>query len=124
MGPGCPARGGVVPHVLTTAPASEVLADARRIALVVAYDGTDFAGWQFQPGRRTVQGELASALARLLAGRDVTVHGSGRTDAGVHAEGQVAHVDLPHVPDRLRRRLNGVLAGDVRVRGAVEVTAA
>ncbi|MBV9957685.1 MAG: tRNA pseudouridine(38-40) synthase TruA, partial [Acidobacteria bacterium] len=61
--------------------------------LTLQYDGTDFHGWQVQDGLRTVQGELARVLS-LLDGREVTVHGSGRTDAGVHAEGQVASVQL------------------------------
>ena len=90
--------------------------------LTLQYDGTDFHGWQMQNEERTVQGELARALA-LLEGREVVVHGAGRTDAGVHAEGQVASVRLTREiePDRLRAALNGNLARDVRV---VEASAA
>jgi tRNA pseudouridine38-40 synthase len=91
-----------------------------RVRLDLAYDGTSFAGWAFQHETRTVQGELEQAL-RTLARRDdlprVTV--AGRTDAGVHARGQVAHVDLPAAlaeDPLLLRRLNGVLPHDVRVR--------
>ena len=86
--------------------------------LTLQYDGTDFHGWQVQEGapERTVQGELARVLA-LIDGRAVTVHGSGRTDAGVHAEGQVASVHLKREisPSKLRAAINGNLARDVRV---------
>ena len=90
-----------------------------RVRLDLAYDGTGFSGWAFQHERRTVQGELESALATLARRDDlprVTV--AGRTDAGVHATGQVAHADLPPgvAGDRLLQRLNGVLPPDVRIR--------
>ena len=87
-----------------------------RIKLILAYDGTDFSGWQLQPGTRTVQGELETAASRL-AGVDVRAHGSGRTDAGVHALGQVAHFDCPDERADLPwlRALNAVLPVDVRV---------
>ncbi len=101
-----------------------------RLRLDFAYDGTDFSGWAAQPGLRTVEGELTAALARILRLREparVTV--AGRTDAGVHARGAVAHVDVPAsawaaLPGRSRRppadaaltRLAGVLPGDVVVR--------
>lgn len=84
--------------------------------LLLQYDGTDFHGWQMQGELRTVQGELARVLS-LLDGRDVVVHGSGRTDAGVHAEGQIASVKLQREmsPAKLRNAINGNLSGDVRV---------
>ncbi len=84
--------------------------------LLLQYDGTDFHGWQIQDGLRTVQGELASALA-LIEGRSVNVHGSGRTDAGVHAEGQVASVEIQReiTPEKLRSAINGNVGKDVRV---------
>jgi len=84
--------------------------------LLLQYDGTDFHGWQTQEGLRTVQGELTRVLS-LLDGRDVVVHGSGRTDAGVHAEGQVASVQLQReiTPQKLRNAINGNLPPDVRV---------
>lgn len=91
-----------------------------RVRLDLAYDGTGFAGWAFQHDQRTVQGELERALATISRRVDlprVTV--AGRTDAGVHALGQVAHIDLPEEladDPRLLPRLNGVLPHDVRVR--------
>jgi tRNA pseudouridine38-40 synthase len=87
--------------------------------LTIAYDGTRFAGWAAQPELRTVQGELQAALARILGGERVELTVAGRTDAGVHALGQVAsfnHAGEP--PDRLAERLNAVLPSDVAVRGA------
>ncbi len=87
--------------------------------LGVAYDGADFSGWATQPGRRTVQGELELALARVLRldASAVALTCAGRTDAGVHARGQVCHVDLPSGADpaKLRRRLASALPADVRV---------
>lgn len=84
--------------------------------LVIQYDGTDFHGWQSQDGLRTVQGELERALS-LIEGRDVNVYGSGRTDAGVHAEGQVASVEIQReiTPEKLRAAINGNVGKDVRV---------
>ena len=87
--------------------------------LDLAYDGTAFLGWAQQPGRRTVQGTLQDALGVLVRAEPPRVQVAGRTDAGVHARGQVAHVDLPDAvaADRLLlRRLNGLLPEDVRVR--------
>ncbi|MEK6278834.1 MAG: tRNA pseudouridine(38-40) synthase TruA [Acidobacteriota bacterium] len=84
--------------------------------LRLQYDGTDFHGWQIQPALRTVQAELTAALS-LIDGRDVVVHGSGRTDAGVHAEGQVASVCLQKEinPAKLRAAINGNVGKDLRV---------
>ncbi|GIG54799.1 tRNA pseudouridine(38-40) synthase TruA [Demequina activiva] len=110
--------------------------DVVRARLDLSYDGTAFAGWAVQPDLRTVQGELESALARIIrddAGGSVPVRVTvaGRTDAGVHARGQVAHIDIPHaawerLPGRsdrtpaegLRERLGGVLPEDIVVRDA------
>jgi len=87
--------------------------------VTLAYDGTDFAGWQLQrPGKgRTVQGALEQALSRLAGGTRLAVLAAGRTDAGVHALGQVATFELPReLPaDELQRALNGMLPEDVRV---------
>lgn len=84
--------------------------------LLLQYDGTDFHGWQIQENLRTVQGELTAALS-LIDGREVSVHGSGRTDAGVHAEGQVASVDIQReiTPEKLRAAINANVGKDVRV---------
>lgn len=67
----------------------------QRIKCKIAYDGSGFSGFQIQPNKRTVQGELERALQRLHKGETVKVYGSGRTDAGVHARGQVIHFDSP-----------------------------
>lgn len=102
-----------------------------RVRLDLSYRGTDFAGWAVQPGLRTVQGTLEAALAQVLRlpGARLTV--AGRTDSGVHARGQVAHLDLPQVAweavvgrsgrspgDALVARLAGVLPNDVVVHRA------
>ncbi len=94
-----------------------------RIKLTVAYLGTPFHGWQRQPDARTVQGELEKAVARLTKGTPVAVVGAGRTDAGVHAAGQVAHLDLPVAipPPGLVKALNAGLPPEIRVRNAVRV---
>ena len=88
--------------------------DPVRLLLTVQYDGAGFHGWQLQPDRRTVQGTLEEALSRL-ADRPVGILGSGRTDTGVHAVGQVAAVDMPArwSPDALARALNAILPDDV-----------
>ncbi|HEX6042955.1 MAG TPA: tRNA pseudouridine(38-40) synthase TruA [Pyrinomonadaceae bacterium] len=92
--------------------------------LLLQYDGTDFHGWQIQENLRTVQGELTAALS-LIDGRTVNVHGSGRTDAGVHAEGQVASVEIEReiTPEKLRSAINGNVGKDLRVLAAEVVDA-
>lgn len=92
-----------------------------RYRIIVAYDGTDFFGWQRQPEKRSVQQDLEEALLPLSPdGAFAAVYGSGRTDAGVHARGQVAHFDLAREMDgvALRRALNSRLAPDLRVLAA------
>jgi tRNA pseudouridine38-40 synthase len=92
-----------------------------RVRIELSYDGTEFAGWAMQPGQRTVQGVVEDAFATVLRQPRVPLVCAGRTDAGVHARGQVAHADLqtavydaaaPH----LVKGLSGVLPRDVRVR--------
>ncbi len=100
-----------------------------RVRLDLAYDGTEFHGWASQPGLRTVQGEVEAALATVLRLPAVPVTCAGRTDTGVHARGQVVHLDVDEPAldatagrsgatpvEALVRRLNGVLPDDVRVR--------
>jgi tRNA pseudouridine38-40 synthase len=91
--------------------------------LTLAYDGSSFAGWQVQPGLPTVQGTLAEALERVI-GETVLPQGSGRTDRGVHALGQVASFSLhaPIPPQNLQRALNRKLPPSVRVLGAHHVS--
>jgi tRNA pseudouridine38-40 synthase len=94
-----------------------------RLRLPVHYDGSAFCGWQVQPDQRTVQGDLEAALSRL-ADRPCSVIGSGRTDAGVHATGQVASVDMPATwsAATLQRSLNSLLPRDVWIESALETT--
>ena len=113
---------------------SEVVAPTLRIRIDLAYDGTDFSGWAAQPGLRTVEGELSAALTTLLrASAPVRLTVAGRTDAGVHARGQVVHADvqadgwaaLPGRSDRepwvaARTRLAGILPADVVVQAVSE----
>jgi tRNA pseudouridine38-40 synthase len=88
-----------------------------RYQAILAYDGTSFRGFQAQPGFRTVEGELRSALS-TLGWRGRTLLSGGRTDAGVHAEGQVAAFDLEwaRAPEELHRALNALLPGDISCR--------
>lgn len=89
----------------------------KRVKATVAYDGTDFAGYQFQPNMRTVQSVIDKALVKLHKDKSIYSVASGRTDAGVHAYGQVIHFDTPLslTPDRWRMALNVLLPKDVRV---------
>jgi tRNA pseudouridine38-40 synthase len=97
--------------------------DARNLRITIAYDGTDFAGWQVQPGRTTVQGTLASAIGRL-SGENVLPQASGRTDAGVHALGQVvSFVTTSAIPEEnWMRALNDILPASIRVLNMVAVS--
>ena len=89
-----------------------------RLRLTLAYDGAGFRGWQSQPGGGSVQDILQEAMTRLAGGKKVSVQGSGRTDAGVHAVGQVAHADVPAARGNARfwlYALNAVLPARIRV---------
>jgi tRNA pseudouridine38-40 synthase len=103
----------------TPAPALE------RLSLTIAYHGGTFAGWQSQPNRNGVQDHIEAALARILD-RPARVHGAGRTDAGVHALGQTAHVDVPakRLPTSTWRvALNANLPPSIRILGCRRVSA-
>jgi tRNA pseudouridine38-40 synthase len=93
----------------------------RNLKLILSYDGADFAGWQVQPGRTTVQGALASAIGRL-SGENVLPQGSGRTDAGVHALAQVASfmIESAIPAENWVRALNDILPASIRVLEATE----
>src|SRR5579884_1433048 len=88
----------------------------RNLKLTIAYDGTDFSGWQVQPGAKTIQGTLASAIGRIT-GENVLPQGSGRTDAGVHALAQVAtfQTELAIPTANLVIALNDILPSSIRV---------
>ncbi|HEX5229482.1 MAG TPA: tRNA pseudouridine(38-40) synthase TruA [Bryobacteraceae bacterium] len=94
----------------------------RRIRIVLSYDGTDYHGWQVQPGLATIQGVLEGVVSEI-EGAAVQVAGSGRTDAGVHALAQVAAISIanPIPVDNLRRAMNRLLPRDIRVLSVEEV---
>ena len=88
-----------------------------KIKLLITYDGTDFCGWQVQDGKRTVQGEIENAI-ESITGERVRVTGSGRTDSGVHAEGQVAHFVTEKEgfpPEKFAPAINARLPEDVKI---------
>ena len=94
----------------------------RNLKLTIAYDGTDFHGWQIQPELRTIQGELQAAFCKLF-NHEVNITGSGRTDAGVHAHGQVANVETIRTmdTDAVLRGANALLPVEIRVLSVEEV---
>ncbi|HDL18665.1 MAG TPA: tRNA pseudouridine(38-40) synthase TruA, partial [Bacteroidetes bacterium] len=89
----------------------------QKYKLKIEYDGTDFAGWQVQPGKRTVQGEIEAMLSVLFQ-ENCQLTASGRTDSGVHALGQVAHFTAtqPRTEYQIRQGLNSLLADDINIR--------
>ncbi|MGK7877737.1 MAG: tRNA pseudouridine(38-40) synthase TruA [Xenococcaceae cyanobacterium] len=97
--------------------------EKQRIALVIQYLGTNFHGWQRQPNQRTVQEEIEKAIAKVLK-QPVTLHGAGRTDAGVHAAAQVAHFDqVSLIPaSRWAAILNSRLPDDILIRASARVS--
>src|ERR1043166_5457657 len=95
----------------------------RNLKLILSYDGSEFAGWQVQPERATIQGTLASAIRRLT-GENVLPQGSGRTDAGVHALAQVATFSTasPIPTENFLKALNDVLPPAIRILDVAEMT--
>jgi tRNA pseudouridine38-40 synthase len=95
----------------------------RNIKFTIAYDGTDFNGWQVQPGQCTVQGVLSDILEQITQ-RPATIHAAGRTDAGVHARGQVVNFKTQSsmTPRDLQRSFNALLPPTIRVNAAEEVS--
>src|SRR5438093_9900226 len=91
-----------------------------RFKLTIEYAGTRYSGWQIQKNARTVQGEIDRAVRTVTARKDFELYGSGRTDAGVHALAQVAHLDVSTnlSPDSLPGRLNDELPADINILGA------
>jgi tRNA pseudouridine38-40 synthase len=94
-----------------------------RFKLTIEYAGTRYSGWQIQKNAKTVQGELARVVTELTGRRDFELYGSGRTDAGVHALGQIAHLDVGTSlkPELLRRQMNDALPSDINVLQVVAV---
>ncbi|MGH9310012.1 MAG: tRNA pseudouridine(38-40) synthase TruA, partial [Vicinamibacterales bacterium] len=88
-----------------------------RFRLLIEYAGTRYSGWQIQKNARTVQGEIDRAIRAACKPREFELYGSGRTDAGVHALAQVAHLDVDTTlpPETLRRRINDALPSDINV---------
>lgn len=88
-----------------------------RLKLTVEYAGTRYSGWQIQKNARTIQGELDRAIREATGERSFELYGSGRTDAGVHALAQVAHLDIGRAapPETLRRRINDLLPSDINI---------
>jgi len=89
-----------------------------RFKLTLEYDGSRYAGWQLQKNDRSVQGEILDAAYKVFDTRSIELYGAGRTDAGVHARGQVAHLDVPNTllkPEQIQMRLNDELSHDVNI---------
>jgi tRNA pseudouridine38-40 synthase len=94
-----------------------------RFKLTIEYAGTRYSGWQIQKNARTIQGEIDRAVRTVTARKDFELYGAGRTDAGVHAIAQVAHLDVSTTlpPDTLRRRINDELPADINILAAAPV---
>lgn len=89
-----------------------------RFKLTLEYDGSRYAGWQLQKNDRSIQGELLAAAAKVFGTEQIEIYGAGRTDAGVHARGQVAHMEVPATKlpvDQIQMRLNDELSHDINI---------
>ena len=96
----------------------------RKVKLTVQYDGSNYSGWQTQPGKKTIQSELVEAVSNLV-GEKIPVHGASRTDAGVSALGQVALIELVDCPiptENFPKAINGRLPRNIVVTSAEEVS--
>ncbi len=95
-----------------------------RYKITIQYDGTNYFGWQMQSHKRTIQSEIETALVPLNDNKRVKVIGAGRTDAGVHAFGQVAHFDLDTKLKtvQLKKALNARLQDDIRINSVTEIS--
>ena len=95
----------------------------KKYKLTIQYDGSDFHGWQVQDRGRTIQGDIEDALSVIYPGEKITLIGAGRTDSGVHALGQMAHINLPpkFSAEELQKALNGNLKQDVCIDGVEDV---
>jgi len=98
--------------------------DFFRYKIKISYDGLDYFGWQNQPQKNTVQGEIEKALFKISGNKLITIEGSGRTDTGVHARGQIAHFDLPKSvnANELKIALNSLLKKDIRIHSLVKTS--
>ncbi|MBN8217803.1 MAG: tRNA pseudouridine(38-40) synthase TruA [Spirochaetes bacterium] len=96
-----------------------------RLKLLIEYDGSDYGGWQQQKNAKTIAGEILRVAGQIFPGVPLELHGAGRTDAGVHARGQVAHIDLPEtLPlETLHGRMNDFLPADINLLKIEEVHA-
>ena len=93
-----------------------------RIKLTIEYDGSNYYGWQFQNKQVTIQEEIERAVSIILK-MDIRVTGAGRTDTGVHARNQVAHLDIPDFDlDKLKQSINGILKPDIRIKNIEKCT--
>jgi tRNA pseudouridine38-40 synthase len=89
-----------------------------KFKLTLEYDGSRYAGWQLQKNERSIQGELLQAAFKVFETEQVEIYGAGRTDAGVHARGQVAHLEVEstrHIPEKIQQLLNDELPHDINI---------